>query len=47
MKNENGNLAAIQAKKTSSKPTRSIVYGCVGAHPNFMPIADAIAALSA
>ena len=47
MKNENDNLAAIRAKKTTSKPNPSIVCGCGGAHPNVLPIADAIAALEA
>jgi hypothetical protein len=47
MKNDNDNLTAIQAKKTANKPKPSIVYGCGGAHPHVMPVADAIAALEA
>jgi hypothetical protein len=47
MKNEHDNSDAIPAKKTVGKPKPSIVYGCAGAHPHIMPIADAIAALEA
>ena len=39
--------AAIQSKKAASKPQRSFEYSCGGAHPNAMPIADAIGALKA
>ena len=39
--------AAIKPKKAASKPKRSFEYSCGGAHPNVMPVADAIGALKA
>jgi hypothetical protein len=38
--------AAIQAKKITSKPNQAL-YGCAGAHPQCLPIADATVTLKA
>src|ERR1039457_5825450 len=45
MKNDKRKIKNAPAPGEQPKP--SIVYGCAGAHPNAMPVADAIGALKA